>query len=696
MSVLRSEPPGDTRFPHLFAPFCIRSVELRNRMVFQPHFTALGTPDGFPSDDLAAYHAERALGGVALIVTESQAIHPSGKMSCRFINAWDPAVIPGLRKVTDGVHAHGARIFSQLTHGGHTSLERPPHIMWAPTQMPEPSTHFTTKAMDADDICAVIAGFATSARNAIDAGYDGIEIKIAHDGLLRSFASPYFNRRADAYGGSFENRMRLSYEVLEAIKQAIGHDTPLGVRICLDEFTSFGYDLEYGLQMVRALEATGCVDYFNSDAGSFSSFWMEIPPAAVAATDFDRLNRALKRAARIPVIAFGRITPPQRGEDLLRAGDADMIGWARQLIADPQTPNKLKAGRPDLVRSCIACNDACTYQTSQEKGIRCVHNPSAGRERHFNERTLAPASRPRKVAVVGGGPAGMKVAEIAARRGHKVALLERSRELGGQVNLAALQPEHAIVGEVTAHLEAQLAEFGVEVRRGVTATAEMLRAFGADAIVIATGSEPNLPKANSGAGVRAAALGLHVEPDIPGLDLPCVVSCDDVLSGGVQPRGKVVVIDGNGHWEAAGTAEFLADLGCEVELIASHGLVGEDLDGGARTLFYRRAAIKGMRLRTGFVLVEVAERRVKVASLFSPGNDAGWGEYVLIPSEDEWIEDVDWVVPVIGRRSRQDLFLELKSTPGFEGVEFFSVGDCVAPRLIQSVIMEAFDLARAL
>ena len=180
--------------------------------------------------------------------------------------------------------------------------------------------------------------------------------------------------------------------------------------------------------MAEALQRTGFVDYFNADAGSFSSFWMEIPPAAVAATDFDRINRALKAAARIPVIAFGRITPAQRAEDLLRAGEADMIGWARQLIADPQTPNKLKEGRPDLIRSCIACNDACAYQTAQEKGIRCVHNPSAGRERHFNERTLIPTSRKRKVVVVGGGPAGLKVAEIAARRGHKVALLEGSRE----------------------------------------------------------------------------------------------------------------------------------------------------------------------------------------------------------------------------------------------------------------------------
>src|SRR5580704_7894153 len=264
------------RYPLLFSPFQIRGVELRNRFVFQPHFTALGTLEGQPTDAHVAYHEERARGGVGLIIIESQAIHPTGKMSRRFINAWDPAVIPLLRSITDAVHSHGTRIFSQLTHAGHTSLEHPPHILWAPTQMPEPSSHFSTKAIDEDDIRSVIDGFAASARNAAEAGFDGVEVKIAHDGLLRSFASPHFNRRTDGYGGSFENRMRLSYEVLEAIKRAIGDQTPLGVRICLDEFTSFGYDLNYGLQMARALEVTGFVDYFNADAGSFSSFWMEI------------------------------------------------------------------------------------------------------------------------------------------------------------------------------------------------------------------------------------------------------------------------------------------------------------------------------------------------------------------------------------------------------------------------------------
>ena len=361
-------------FAHLLSPFAVGRVTLRNRIVFQPHFTALGHADGMPSDDHVAYHEERARGGVGLIVFESQAVHPTGKMSRRFVNAWDPVIVPRMAKVAEAVHRHGAKLFGQLTHGGHTSLERPPPIMWAPTQMSEPSSYHSTKAMDEEDIRAVIAGFAASARNMIDAGLDGVEIKIAHDGLLRSFASPFFNRRTDRYGGSFENRMRLCLEVLDAIKKATGPDVPLGVRMCVNEFTIFGYDEEYGLKMAATLEMTGQVDYFNSDAGSFSSFWMEIPPAAVAANDFRKINAVLKKASRIPVIGFGRLTPTA-AEALLAAGEADLIGMARPLIADPEIPNKLMAGRGDLIRVCVACNDACVYQAGQEKPLRCIHNP---------------------------------------------------------------------------------------------------------------------------------------------------------------------------------------------------------------------------------------------------------------------------------------------------------------------------------
>jgi len=680
--------------PHLLSGFSIAGVALRNRMVFQPHFTALGARDGLGSDDLRAYHEERARGGVGLIIVESQAVHPSGKMSRRFISAWDPASIPNLRRITDAVHGHGAKIFGQLTHGGHTSLENPPHLMWAPTQMPEPSSHHSTKAMDRDDIRAVIDGFAISARNQIAAGFDGVEIKIAHDGLLRSFASPYFNRRTDGYGGSFANRMRLSVEVLEAIRAGIGA-APLGVRLCVDEFTPFGYDTEYGLEMAAALEATGLVDYFNADAGSFSSYWMEIPPAAVAGAEFRRINTALKAATRLPMVAFGRIAP-QAGEAMIKAGEADLIGWARQLITDPETASKLAAGRGDLVRMCVSCNDGCLHQVGQEKGVRCIQNPGAGREATHSERLVPVAAVRRNVVVVGGGPAGLKVAETAARRGHRVTLLERGRRLGGLVNLAALQPEHASVGEVTSYLEAMVAELGVTVRLGVTATPEVLAALGADVVVVATGSDPNLPGTDRADTALSLSQGRQILPGIDGLDGANVVSGDQVLSGAVRLSGHVVVIDNNGHWEAAGTAEFLADDGCRVTVVAAHGAVGALLEAGTRTLFYRRAAIKGITLRGATSVVGIGPGKVRVAAVFSGADAIGWAKYILMPGDEEVIEAVDWVVPVIGRRSREDLYLRLKQDPAFAGVQVERVGDCAVPRLIQSTILEAFDLARTL
>lgn len=686
---------GATAFPLLLSPFAIGKVALRNRFVFQPHFTALGGIDGLPSDAHAAYHEERARGGVGLIIFESQAIHPTGKMSRRFVDAWDPRIIPHHRRVTEAVHAHGAKIFGQLTHGGHTSLEQPAHILWAPTQMPEPSSHVNTKAIDEDDIAAVIAGFAISARNLVEAGFDGVEIKIAHDGLLRSFASPFFNRRTDAYGGTFERRMRLSMEVMQAIKKATGPDIPLGVRLCVNEFTTFGYDTDYGLQMADHLQASGLVDYFNSDAGSFSSYWMEIPPAAVAAEDFRKINKALKAVARVPVIAFGRMNAPQIAEEVLKAGEADLIGMARQLIADPWTAEKTRRGRADLVRRCISCNDGCLHQVGQEKAVRCIQNPGAGRERDVNERLLAPVAVKKHVVVIGGGPAGMKVAETAARRGHRVSLLERNRALGGQLLLAEKQPEHANIAEVTSHLEIMLDEYGVEVRRGQAADLESIIALSPDVVVVATGSEPNLPRGHDEDVALSQSLGRQVLPDIAGLDQDFVVSSDDVMSGSVTCHGHVVVIDNNGHWEAAGTAEFLADAGCSVTVVANHA-VGSDLEAGTRTLFYRRAAIKNMVLRSATSLVEIGDHRVVVSPVFSANDAIGWAKYILMPGDEQVIDNVDWVIPVIGRRSREDLYLKLKADPRFAGVRIERTGDCVAPRLVQSNISEAFLLAQSL
>jgi 2,4-dienoyl-CoA reductase-like NADH-dependent reductase (Old Yellow Enzyme family) len=678
----------NSAFPLLMSSFQIRGVEVRNRLVFQPHFTALGTIEGMLSDDQIAYYEERAYGGVGLVVFESQAVHPTGKMSRRFINAWDSAVVPWYVRLTEAVHGHGARIFGQLTHAGHTSLERPPPILWAPTQMPEPSSNQTTMALTDEDIAVVIDGFAAAARNAVAGGFDGIEVKIAHDGLLRSFASPFFNRRTDRYGGSFEKRMRLPVEVLQAIKEATSADYPVGVRLCLHEYTPFGYELDYGLRIAEHLEASGAVDYFNCDAGSFSSFWMNVPPFAVEQGFFRPLNRALKANTDLPVVAHGRLKRPDLAEHILRCGEADLIGMCRQLIADPETPRKVLEGRADEIRYCVGCSDACIYQVMQEKGIRCIHNPGAGRERELGERHLRPAAKGANVVIVGGGPAGLKTAESAARRGHRVTLIEREQSLGGQVRLAARQPLHEEFAEITAYLEGAIDRLGVDVWLGVEASVDGLLELDPDVIVVATGSQPNLPARGAGpgrdsepeAGLIARARGLQVLPEVPGLDLGHVFSADEVLLGVELPGRRVLVVDGNGHWEAVGTAEFLADAGYEVEVISQRPTIGSDLEASSFALFVQRSAEKKIRLSPWQTLIAVEPQRVRVAEATT--------------MSERWIEPVDVVVPVLPRRSRDDLYLALRDQSTRVRVE--RVGDCVAPRLVQSVVLEAYELARRL
>jgi 2,4-dienoyl-CoA reductase-like NADH-dependent reductase (Old Yellow Enzyme family) len=680
---------GTAEFPRLLSPFQLGGVALRNRLVFQPHFTALMGDDSMPNDTLRAYFVERARGGAGLIVDGHMTVMVEGMMAPHYIKAWEEEFIPLYRSIVDEVHEHGAKIFGQVTHAGHTSLTEPPAILWAPTQMPEPSSHHTTRAMDLTDIRRTVEGFGAASRNIMATGADGIEIKIAHDGLLRSFASPFFNRRTDAYGGTFEKRMRLPLEVVAAIRDAIGPGRPIGIRLCLNEYTPFGYELDYGLRMAEAFEASGMVDYLNCDAGTFSSFWMEIPPAAVEQGFFRPLNRELKKVTSLPVVAFGRIKQAAMAERMLELGEADLIGMARALIADPELPIKIMEGRPEQIRACIGCNDGCIHQVVQVKGIRCVQNPGAGQELLYAERLIQKAPVPRNVLVVGGGPAGLKAAEIAARRGHQVTLLERDGVLGGQIRLAAKQPFHEEVAEVTAYLEATVERLGVDVWLNAEADAEGILELAPDVIIVATGSQPALPAGRNGASPDpdaasiARSLGLQVSNDLPGLDGPNVRSTDEVLTGAELPGPRVLVIDAHGHWEACGTAEYLADRGFEVEIVTTRPEPGFGLEATNRAMFLQRAREKGIRMTPLTEVRSIDERGVTVEDLLNGG--------------ERRIEPLDVVIPVWPRASRDDLYFALmERLDGAAEPQVLRLGDASAPRLIQAILLEAHQVAMEL
>ena len=668
----------DAQWPLLRSPFRLGSVGLRNRFVFQPHFTALGG-DGDPSEDHRAYYEERAAGGAGLIIFESQAVHPTGRVSRHTVNAWDEANVPAYRRIVDAVHRHGAKFFSQLVHSGPDSLASRPALMWGPTQMPEPSGVFPTKAMEVGDIAEVIEFSAVSAVNMHRAGFDGVEVKIGHDGLLHAFASPFLNRRTDRYGGDFTGRMRFSLEVLQAIRARTPANFVVGVRLCLNEFTDWGYDTEYGLAMAQHLEATGLVDYFNADAGTSSSYWMQIPPAVFDEGSFRALNRRLKDAVHLPVVAFGRIKHPEVAERILAAGEADLIGMARQLIADPATPRKVVEGRDDEIRYCIAGNDSCIFQVAREQQIRCDHNPSAGRELRSSERLMRPSEHPVSVMVVGGGPAGLKAAETLARRGHVVTLFEKDTRLGGQLLLAGNQPHHYEILDVVDYLERELRRLRVRVNLGAEVTADALDDVDADVVVVATGSRPAFSRLGENPAVAAqaptAGLDLFNADAIVGIDATRFASVDDVLSGRRGTAGRALVIDASGQWEAAGTAEFMMNVGAEVVVVTTAAAVGESLETANRHLFHLRAAA-GMRLLTRTRFEGCADG---VAIL----RDVYTGQVTELP-------DVDLIVPAVGRRSEEELYLDWAGRSGSR--KLHRVGDCVAPRLLREVIRESYEL----
>ncbi|MBI4337781.1 MAG: FAD-dependent oxidoreductase [Chloroflexi bacterium] len=673
---------GETMFPHLFSPVRIGPITVPNRVYFGPHGKSYAV-DGKPSDRHINYWVERAKGGIGLIITEVENIHPTGlggrPPGAHILNV-DDTIIPAYQRVTQAVHRHGAKIFCQLAHEG-VSSSNPAFTgimpLWGPSSVRADDSPIAEmpKEMELEDIQALVRAFRDAAVRAIKGGFDGVEVHCTFFGLLHHFASPTFNKRTDQYGGSLENRMRLLFEVVEAVRGAVGRNVVVGVRLNGQEVRQGGMGLDEAKIIAQNLEASGLVDYINTAIGGHVNIYMNIPPMFVPRGYALFMAQGIKEVVkRIPVFGIGRFTSPEQIEQALASNSADLIGLVRALIADPEFVNKAREGRLNAIRPCIGVN-TCIGREYAGYGVGCVHNPATGREGEWGIGTLKPATVKKRLLVVGGGPAGLEAALTAALRGHQVDLYEREAALGGQLNLAVRQPYRQDLGAIAGWRVDHLGQAGVRVHLNTEVTAELVLAQDPDAVVVATGSAPDA------SGFSPARYDV---PRLPGVDQPNVFTAWEVLRGryvsGKTGLGqRVVVLDDNNHHEAAGTVEYLLDQGKHVEVVTRFNTIGAALwHTLEETPTMQRLKKKGVVLHPRQWARAVQGNSVRV--------------YDMDTEEERILEDVDSVVLVARKLPEDRLYFALKG----KVKELHRIGDCLAPRLIDNAIYEGHALARAL
>jgi mycofactocin system FadH/OYE family oxidoreductase 2 len=653
------------QFKYLFSPLKIGQITVPNRISFSAHLTNLAER-GLPTERHLYYWLERAKGGTGLIVTEEQTVHPTDRSYEKLIEAYDPAVVPIYRKITSAVHEYETKIFVQLNHNGYQgdgSISRLP--LWGPSPVADTLFREVPKVMEIEDIRELITYFCRAAEHVRQGGYDGIELQLGHSSLIRQFMSCLSNQRQDEYGGSLDNRLRLAIEVIEAVRRTVGKDYTLGVRLCADEMIQGGLTLKDNQEIARRLEATGKIDFLDLSLATFYNLYLVGASMHTPLGYTIPLAAGIKEVVKLPVFCTGRINDPIMAERVLAQGQADMIGIVRGQLCDPEIANKAKEGRMEEIRYCIACNQGCYGRVGVNKTISCIQNPAATYEKEQGIGSLKPAAVKKKVIVVGGGPAGLRAAQIAAKRGHNVILYEKNPKLGGQVNIAQLGAGRSEIGSVIRNEENQLKKLPVKIILNKEATADLVLAQNPDVIIVATGSVPK-------------------ESPVGGASGPNIYNVWQVLLGEANLGNNILLIDYDGHHQASATAEFLADKGKKVQMLTSSLFVGQEL-GGTQDMYLSRQRLlkKGVGFITDYAVMEIKGLEVNGFNVYS----------------NEWynLKGYDSIVLAMGNRVEDGLYFALKTginASSGKRIELYRAGDCVAPRKLDMAFLEGEKIGR--
>ncbi len=558
-----------TKYNNLFQPITLRHKTLDNRIVFGAH-TANMSELGLPSERHRGYYEERAIGGAAMIVVEPMPVHRTAVLTRGNFLHSDDAVIPHFRKITDAVHAHGTTIVQQLYHvGQHGDADLSYAPSWSPSGMPSYHDSDGSHQMSTPEIEQVIEGFTRAARRCQLAGFDGVDLFAAYHALLDQFWTPWSNKRDDQWGGSVGNRTRLSISIVNTIREACGEDFIIGLSVSYSEQTPFLMTLEDFQEIIALHDQTGNLDYVSCGSGNYIDLDRLMPTFAFGEKLGVPLSAALKSVVKhARVTAESHIRTPENADYVIASADADLVSIVRGQIADPHLVNKAREGRDEDIRGCISCNQMCWGRRSRDYWISCLINPSAGREFEWGGDRFITADSPRKVLVIGGGPAGMEAARVAAERGHRVTLAEALGDLGGQFRLAGLAPRRGQITELIGWYLRQFEKLGVEVQYFTAMDEQDVIEFGADEVIIATGSMPD--------GL-ARQRWLPSEDELPGLGNGKVWSCEEVMRDQATLGKEVIVLDEGGNWRGTGTAWHLADQGRKVTLITPDALIGKEL-----------------------------------------------------------------------------------------------------------------------